>query len=230
MSSFKTSASSTTVRDRSTLPFLLAASAGFVDTCTFLAFGGFFVAQATGSFVTAGSAFWPQSSFDVIKIAAIPVFIVAGMATTLLVRRVGNNNGSWRAALLVEALLVAGLMVLGFLSTTLPTETWACLSGLAAMGVQGAICRLMLTSYGSTNVMTTNTVQLSIELMDCILNKKFDPRVARSCTVLGGFLGGVAIGALAFQTVGFACLAVPIFGLVASALLAIQPRDKIPIR
>ena len=69
------------------MPVLLSFLAGYVDSCTFLALFGLFVAQVTGSFVLAGTLFVTHQHGAVIKILAIPAFFVAGVATTIIVRR-----------------------------------------------------------------------------------------------------------------------------------------------
>src|SRR5262245_48140322 len=154
------------------VPTLLAFVAGYVDSCTFLAFSGLFVAQLTGSFVTAGSEFVASNDGFLVKVLAIPTFFAAGMATTVLVRVLGVAD--WRAlvaTLALEALLLVGITWVGWLASPAPA-TWshaatvAALFGLAAMGVQSAMARLLLSEYAPTNVMTTNTTQLSIDLTD----------------------------------------------------------------
>lgn len=198
------------------VPTVLAVVAGFVDSCTFLAFNGFFVAQATGSFVLAGAGFWTPASFAIIKVAAIPVFMAAAMATTVLVRSMGGPmNWALAVTLGLEASLVAGLMILGDVSETGPVAAWACLFGLAAMGVHNALCRLLLSDYGSTNVMTTNTVQFSVDLADSLLKRRLEPRVLRTGRIMLAFLAGVGGGAFSFSSVGFLCLLGPILALAA---------------
>lgn len=197
------------------VPTTLAIVAGFVDSCTFLAFDGFFVAQATGSYVLAGAGFWVPSSFSVLKVASIPVFMAASMATTFAVRALGGSRArSLAATLLLEAMLMAMLMLLGEKGAA---ATWVCLFGLAAMGVHGALCRLLIRDYGSTNVMTTNTVQFSIDLADSLLARQLEPRLLRSGRIMLGFLAGVVGGALAFSSVGFLGLLAPILALAVMA-------------
>jgi uncharacterized membrane protein YoaK (UPF0700 family) len=200
------------------VPTVLAIVAGFVDSCTFLAFSGFFVAQATGSFVLLGAGFWARASFELIKVAAIPVFMAAGMATTFLIRAMGRSeHASLTATLALEAVLMAGLMLLGGSSASGPVANWACLFGLAAMGVHNALCRLLISDYGSTNVMTSNTVQFSIELADSLLKRRLEPRVLRTGRIMLAFLAGVAGGAVSFSSFGFLCLLAPILALMALA-------------
>ena len=71
------------------VPAFLGFVAGYVDSCTFLAFNGLFVAQLTGSFVVAGSELVANNEGFLIKVLAIPVFFAAGVLTTVIVRAFG---------------------------------------------------------------------------------------------------------------------------------------------
>lgn len=200
------------------VPVLLAIVAGFVDSAAFLAFNGFFVAQATGSYVLAGAGFWAPASFAIIKVAAIPVFMATAAATAALIRFLDvPKNAALAVTLGLEALLILGLMIFGDISATGPAATWACLFGLAAMGVHSALCRVLLAGYGATSVMTTNTVQFSVDLADSLLKRSLEPRLLRIGSVMLAFLAGVGGGALAFSSIGFGCLLAPILVLAAIA-------------
>ena len=74
------------------VPTLLAFVAGYVDSCTFLAFNGLFVAQLTGSFVVAGSEFVTSNDGFLVKVLAIPAFFAAGVLTTVIVRAFGAGD------------------------------------------------------------------------------------------------------------------------------------------
>src|SRR3954465_11325138 len=91
------------------VPVLLSVLAGYVDSCTFLALFGLFVAQVTGSFVLAGTLFVTHQHGAVIKILAIPAFFLAGVATTVMVRRSARGRSALPATLGLEAALLAGL-------------------------------------------------------------------------------------------------------------------------
>src|SRR5262245_27204113 len=65
------------------VPFLLSFTAGFVDSFTVLALFGLFVAQVTGSFVLMAVAFVKDEQGALIKLLAVPVFLLAGAATTV---------------------------------------------------------------------------------------------------------------------------------------------------
>ncbi|HXP72859.1 MAG TPA: DUF1275 family protein, partial [Stellaceae bacterium] len=68
------------------IPVLLSVIAGYVDSCTYLGLFGVFVAQATGSFVIAGTEIVKSEPGALAKMLAIPSFFLAGMVVTVLVR------------------------------------------------------------------------------------------------------------------------------------------------
>lgn len=213
------------------VPALLALVAGYVDVATFLAFNGLFVAQATGSLVVAGAALETgEAAF--LKVAAIPVFLVAGILTTYEVRLFGDGKPrAFAATLLLEAALI-GCMVL----TNVPTPhnaTAGPLFGLAAMGVQSAVARLMLSSYGATNVMTSNLTQLSIDLETVAagyLHGETQPEALRGIErlglVLATFTLGVVLGGISFTLIGMSGLTLMIAVLIGMAawVIAVQQR------
>jgi len=207
---------------RQALPTTLAFVAGFVDACTFLAFAGFFVAQATGSFVVAGSELVSDNAGFPLKILAIPVFILAGMVTTGIVRFANRTGHSALAgSLYLEAFLLIAL-TLTALAGTAQITTIPALFGLAAMGVQSAAAHLLLPAYGSTNVMTTNTTQLSIDLADSILNRRLEPKVVQTGLIMLGFLAGVMLGGVAFKTMGLICLLFAVAIVFATATIEVR--------
>ena len=107
------------------MPALLSFLAGYVDSCTFLALFGLFVAQVTGSFVLAGTLFVTHHHGVVIKIMAIPAFFLAGVGTTVIVRRLARRRSPADARIAAEyagirdRLAVLGPIVLGFLAGTI---------------------------------------------------------------------------------------------------------------
>src|ERR1051325_11279515 len=88
------------------VPALLSFIAGYVDSCTFLALFGLYVAQLTGSFVLVGTEPVVHDGGAAIKLFAIPLFGRAGAATTVLVRR-SPARAALPAALALEAALLA---------------------------------------------------------------------------------------------------------------------------
>ncbi len=67
------------------VPALLSFAAGYVDSYTFLALFGLFVAQVTGSFVTAGAQFIIYDAGFFGKMLAVLAFFLATVLTAVLI-------------------------------------------------------------------------------------------------------------------------------------------------
>ena len=231
----------------SAVPVLLAFVAGYVDSCTFLAFAGLFVAQMTGSFVVAGSELVAKNDGFLIKVLAIPIFFAAGVLTTAIVRALGSDSRRALAATLaLEAALLAGLACVDVVAGATTVKSAAMLFDLSAMGVQSAMVRLLLGQYGSTNVMTTNTTQLAIGLTDLLLASRRDRRnpsdaasglsyertrlaLARVAPIMLGFVAGTVAGGLAYTSIGLNGLVFAV-GIVATlAIWAVEGQLAAPM-
>jgi uncharacterized membrane protein YoaK (UPF0700 family) len=218
--------SSTGVMPNLWLPVTLAFVAGFVDACTFLAFAGLFVAQATGSYVVAGSELVSDNANFAAKVLAIPVFIVAGMGTTCMVRAWKDRTRvALVTAVCIEAALLVALTATGTAADAATADTLPALFGLAAMGVQSAAAHLLFRAYGSTNAMTNNTTQLAIDLTDSLLGRRVVPGVRRTGGIMLGFLVGVAAGGVAFKAVGLGCVLFAAAVVVVVAVVAARTED-----
>ena len=215
-----------------TIPPILSFVAGYVDSCKFLSLFGLFVAQVTGSFVLTGTLFVMQKPGVVIKLAEIFAFFLAGVATTVLVRSAERGGRSpLPSALALEAMLLTGLLVLWAVASPLPgpdtpTVLFASLSGLSAMGVQSALVRLMLQASPSTNVMTTNTTQLAIDMTEFVLASwhlrapanvnaaaeyaEIERRLTKLWPVMLGFFFGTLAGAVGYVWLDLWCVVLPI--------------------
>jgi uncharacterized membrane protein YoaK (UPF0700 family) len=229
-----------------TLIFLLGFVAGYVDACTFLALFGLFVAQVTGSFVIAGTEPFVHEVGFLMKALAIPVFVVAAAATTILASVIPSTRQSaWLWVLGLEGALLIAFLWIGLTNSPLddpdrPAALIAGLCGLAAMGVQSASVRLLAQGAPSTNVMTTNTTQFAIDATQLLLARfrsgpadKFLPRseigkvrqrFSETVRAMIGFLLGVVLGAPAFRLFGFVCLA-PVIGILFCLGIAASRQD-----
>jgi uncharacterized membrane protein YoaK (UPF0700 family) len=210
------------------VPALLSVLAGYVDSCTFLALFGLFVAQVTGSFVLVGTQLVAAESGRWVKLLAIPVFVLACVVTTVIVGNDPRRRGAALGAVLwLETALLAGLFIALLVGTPLrgpdtPAGLCASVFGLAAMGVQSAFVRLIL-SGPSTNVMTTNTTQLVIEMTKLALawraqraqpaDRAIAAELARARAQLNalwrvvlGFLAGTITGAFAYARFDLWCV------------------------
>ena len=214
---------------------LLGFTAGYVDGCTFVALFGLFVAQVTGSFVIAGAMLVVREPGALVKVLAIPAFLIGAAVTTVLASVVrGPAQRVAALALGLESLLLIGLLASGTLAPIgdpdQPLAVLASLFGLGAMGVQSAFVRLSMHAMPSTNVMTTNTTQVAIDATALMLGRIFrrnpqrlrnavDPaqarfRLAQTLPVMLAFLVGTVAGAAACHRAGFSALAVPILILL----------------
>ena len=216
-------------------PMLLAFSAGFVDAALFLAFAGFFVAQATGSFVVLGTALTHWTGAAAIKVAAIPVFFVSAFLATVIIRILGTaTTRAMMVTLCAEAALLAAVMAIGLREAAGGSAVTAGeLLGLSAMGIQAAFASSYLSGYGSTNVMTTNTITFACALADKCCGRQDNPKLLPTAFVLMSFLIGTVAGGIAFTGSGYLCLLLPIllilgFALSESGLVIV--RQPIPER
>jgi len=223
---------------------LLSVAAGYVDSCTYLGLFGVFVAPLTGSLVLAGTGFVRSEPGAPAKLLAIPVFFLAGMAVAMLAHSMKERPRlalAWSLA--VECVLLLGLSascVVGmpFRSLDAPGAVVAVLFGMAAMGAQSALVRLLLRSANSTNVMTTNTTMLAIGAAELLLgwidrhkagrSQSADDAQARSAVsallpVWLGFFAGTALGAVAYVTLGLPCVLLAILPVGSLALWYTRP-------
>jgi len=222
------------------VPAVLSFTAGYVDSCTFLALFGLYVAQVTGSFVVFGSGLVAHEEGFVIKVLAIPMFFTAGVFATIfaeVLRRRGHAPLPY--ALALECVLLIAFLLLGLTmpmrDANAPATVLAAMLGLSAMGVQSAVVRLLMPGVASTNVMTTNTTLFAIDTGELLLGwhgkRRGDAESAAQLAAarerlshlipLGiGFFLGTATGAFGYVLFGLSCLGVVLvllIGLTASA-------------
>ena len=215
------------------VPPLLSFTAGFIDSFTVLALFGLFVAQVTGSFVLTAVAIVTNEQGALTKVLAIPVFLLAGVATTILavmLERRGRAPLPWVLGL--ECAVLTGFLLTALTGAPLsdPAAFGVAatgLLGLFAMGTQSATVRLSMRGVASTNVMTTNTTQLAIDAAelwlawqarrrapaDAALGAAYDAarvHFGALFPIMLGFLAGTAVGTLAYVLIGVWGLLLPL--------------------
>jgi uncharacterized membrane protein YoaK (UPF0700 family) len=221
------------------VPALLSFVAGYVDSYTFLALFGLFVAQVTGSFVTAGAQFVVHDIGIAGKMLAVLAFLVAAALTAGLIglaRDRGRDAMPWMLAL--EALLL-GLFCILMLAGPPVTgaDDWhgvlAGVFGAMAMGTQSVVVRQLMRGIPQTNVMTGNMTQLGIETTELCrawYRHARDPgntadarnvfavraRLVVVLSITVGFVLGAGCGAVAYATTGL--IGVPLAVLLVGAL------------
>jgi hypothetical protein len=164
-----------------------------------------------------------------IKLLAIPVFFLSGsVAAAVAAIAPGRGSRPLTCVMGLECVLLsafAAVLLLGSLSNIdAPSVRSAALLGLAAMGVQSAMVRLLMRGVASTNVMTTNTSQIAI---DCalVLLEGFSrqsgtisapsasvafERLSGALPIVATFLFGTLFGAFTFSIASYATVLIPV--------------------
>jgi len=207
------------------VPALLSFVAGYIDSYTFLALFGLFVANVTGSFITAGAELVTHDTGIAGKLLAILAFLVAAALTAGLIalaRDQGRVVLPWMLALETVLLAVFTVMILTGPPVRGADDWHGIVAGLfaaMAMGTQSVVVRLLMRGTPQTNVMTGNTTQLGIECTELFLawrrrardlndlthEREFvavRSRLAIVLAIVSGFLLGAACGAMAFAKIG----------------------------
>jgi uncharacterized membrane protein YoaK (UPF0700 family) len=209
------------------VPALLAFVAGYVDLYTFLALFGLFVANVTGSFVTAGAELVTHDAGIAGKLLAIAAFLVAATLTAAaisLMRAAQRPALPWMLAL--ETALLATFTALILLGPPIAgAADWhgivAGVFAAMAMGTQSVIVRLLMRGVPQTNVMTGNMTQIGVDTAELFFswrryardrgdeNAKRELAAARGrlATVLAiaiGFVLGAVTGAISYAHSGLA--------------------------
>ncbi|AOZ03774.1 DUF1275 family protein [Cupriavidus sp. USMAHM13] len=204
---------------------LFAFVAGYVDAVGFVALSGLFTAHVTGNFIMIGIGVAGHPHGLLLKLLALPAFIVSVAATRLAEGRlIRSGRAPVPPLLLAQCALLAGFMLVGLRAVPndpgTPAALAAGLLGVAAMGVQNALSRTVLARLGPTTIMTGNTTQIVIDLVDLPFaegERRADlrARLAKMAPAVGAFAAGAVLGALAHAGWSLWSLLVPLLLLVA---------------
>jgi uncharacterized membrane protein YoaK (UPF0700 family) len=222
------------------VPALLSFVAGYVDSYTFLALFGLFVANVTGSFITAGAELVTHDIGIAGKLIAVLAFVLAAALTAGLIVLVRDHSRAalpWMLALETALLAVFAAVILHGPPIKGAGDWHSIVAGLfgaMAMGAQSVIVRLLMRGIPQTNVMTGNMTALGIETTTLLFawrrrardphdrdnEREFAAVRVRLFTVLAiaiGFLLGAASGAASYAVAGMvgAPFAVVIVGALA---------------
>ena len=225
--------------------FILSWVAGFVDTAAFIILFGLFTAHVTGNLALAGSSF-VSADIDttLTRLSMIPCFMLTVAATSLLARFVRSRKGPVFAVLLTaEAIALAIFLGVGVqfapaLLLDIQEEFILPIgiTGVMAMAIQNALMKEakgVFKSYIPTTVMTGNTTQLTIDIVQFLVakvgcsgdgpNPEAEEALERMGrvfpTMLGFALGG--IGAALFVPIAdFWSILLPLIAIVLLATAA----------
>jgi uncharacterized membrane protein YoaK (UPF0700 family) len=218
---------------------VLSAIAGYVDTLSFVSLFGLFTAHVTGNFVLIGGGVAGYGQGVFLKLMAFPAFI-AGVVLSSLVIRARNPETPMHGASMLYAMQAALLLAFCIAGVDLGRQFSAdsgsvvvCgMIGACAMGVQNAHSRLIARPGVPNTVMTGNVTQVILDLLDF-----FSPRVsadaklasrarvAKMLPAIVAFGLGAIAGALAYRTVGFLALLLPVAGVTSLAIRAWMHRN-----
>jgi uncharacterized membrane protein YoaK (UPF0700 family) len=233
--------------------FLLSWVAGFVDTSAFIILFGLFTAHVTGNIALAGASFVSSDeSSTITRLSMLPVFMLSVALTSLLARYARKRRWPVFAVLLtVEAIVLGVFLIVG---TTLSPELLLDvqeelifpigMAGVVAMAVQNALMKEakgVFKSYVPTTVMTGNTTQLTIDLVQYLIakfsrstDKPTDSeaeealeRMSRVFPVILGFgLGGLAAAYLILLSETWWSLVLPLIVISVLAVCAFIEHER----
>jgi len=233
--------------------FLLSWVAGFVDTAAFIVLFGLFTAHVTGNLALAGSSFIGSDVESTItRLLMIPTFMTAVALTSLLARYARRRNWSVFAVLLTAEAIALGIFLLigTSLSPALLLDVQEELilpigiAGVIAMAIQNALMKEskgVFKSYIPTTVMTGNTTQFTIDVVQFLSAKLSHPsgkspnpeadeafeRMSRVFPTLIGFaLGGLA-AACFVPLVEFWSITLPLIIISILAIAAYMQHDRL---
>jgi len=208
-------------RDAAMCGCLLAFIAGYVDVIGFTALFGLFTAHVTGNFIMIGIELAGSSAGLLAKLLALPAFVAAVAATRLAESRIARTGRSPVVPLLVvEAVflllfMVAGLRISPITDAAAASAIATGLLAVVAMGIQNALSRTALADLGPTTIMTGNTTQIVIDLVDLpsapqAQREAIRSRLGKMVPALAGFACGAMLGALAYSALSMWSVLVPV--------------------
>jgi uncharacterized membrane protein YoaK (UPF0700 family) len=216
---------------RISLPDVLSANAGYVDTAGFLALNGLFTSHVTGNFVTLGSSLVFGTSGTLAKVLALPVFCIAVFVIRLLGERLkSTGRPALRTLLTLQfILLTAGAAFAIWLGPFASADRLpAVVTGMtlvAAMAAQNATHRLQLPSTPPSTVMTMTTTQIMLDIAEIVYGASAEAaaairaRLNQLIVSVVMFALGCGLAALVYARLGVWCfLLPPLLGLTAARL------------
>ena len=209
---------------------VLAFVAGYVDVVGFISLFGLFTAHVTGNFVMIGVNIAGKSTGLLAKLLALPTFALAVAAARLTESRIVRDTRSAPSLLLfAEAAALILFVIVGLHASPLsdpgaPAAIGAGMLAVVAMAIQNALSRTTLSDLGPTTIMTGNTTQIIIDLVDLpgaseVESKGIRGRLKKMVPALAGFALGATLGAVGYTILSIWCVVLPAVLLMALSLL-----------
>jgi uncharacterized membrane protein YoaK (UPF0700 family) len=203
----------------------LAFIAGFVDTVTFVRFGGLFSSHVTGNFVVFAAALGRGvGDADWLKLIAFPVFVLGVILAVIAHDRL---NCAPRLLLACEAAILCAIGAAGlFGPLRFGTEAWLAMALVAAMGWQNAGHRLYPPFGPVSGAMTTNITQATVALWRHLVPAPAGVHEVTGLAllrVIASFAAGCAISIFVVHAIGLGAVLVP--ALLLAILAAAWGKD-----
>lgn len=202
---------------------LMAGTAGFVDTCGFVALFGLFTAHVTGNFVLIGATLASPRPGILAKLLAFPEFILVVAATQLVLHHYKRSGRDPALPVLIgQAVALALFLGLGVWASPVQDADSAIALltgslGVAAMAIQNAASRTIFAAHAPTTVMTGNVTQTVMDAVEVALGADAAParsRLRKMLPPVCGFAIGAIAGGLGFVRFGFWCLIAPLLAIL----------------
>lgn len=216
--------------------------AGYTDVVGFVALAGLFTAHVTGNLIMIGVESAGSSEGLFLKVLALPVFVGAVAIIRMTEKRLIRRGRDPVVPLIgIETVLLAGFAAVGMRIHAVNADAssqLAMLAGLlavAAMAVQNALSRTSLADLGPTTIMTGNSTQVIIDLVDLPsasteARAAIRARLGKMVPSVLSFSVGAILGALLYSRVGYPAIVLPIVILAAICARRLQARVGVPVQ
>jgi uncharacterized membrane protein YoaK (UPF0700 family) len=209
---------------------LLSFNSGFVDAVGFFGLQGLFAAHVTGNFVTMGATLVFGTQGIIGKVLVLPEFVVV----VALTRFAGLSLAAHQKPV-VRTLLSLDLVFLfsfflcsifygPFPDADSPAALATSFMAVAAMAILNAVQRVYLTDVPPITIMTGNTTQVSLDVVDLLRgdpdkNAVVRTRLIRALNSIFFFALGCATGIILYFHIGFWALAVSTIVAIACIII-----------
>ena len=199
------------------ITMLLALTAGYCDTVTFVSASGLFSAHVTGNFILfAYDLVKHADAKSWLKLLSLPVFIVAVIIGGIIASR----SAKAYSILLVEGLI---LLISGIISIMLSVEgvtihLWIsyflAMCVVFSMGLQNAFGKIYpKETYATTTMMTGNVTQAALDLGKILRNKceaiLTKVNLYHQAITIACFLAGCLSGGFIGKNIGLPAVLLP---------------------
>ena len=199
------------------ITILLALTAGYCDTVTFVSANELFSAHVTGNFIVfAYDLIKHADAVSWLKLLSFPVFIIAVIIGGIIASRATTASN----ILLIEGVILTltGIIYLALLPAGLIIHHWnnflLAMCVVFAMGLQNAFGKIYpKETYGPTTMMTGNVTQAALDIGKMLNNKAGDllakASFYRESITIVSFLAGCVFGGFLGKGVGLIAVSIP---------------------